>query len=237
MPDRYFLTTPEEEVPAHFELIEQFNRQIYVSSVRHLPEREFSEMAICTTDRPGLFANIAGVFAAMGLDILGARIITRKDGLILDVFRISHMNMPDAVMKPEKWDRVRSLLERVLAGEIDVARVVEQSEKPSLFKRRAPKVPTDIQIDNHASEDFTIVEVYTQDRIGVLFTITHTLHRLGLSIHLAKISTNVDQVADVFYVADEQGHKVADAERLEAIRHGLCRALVKENEGIAQPSN
>jgi [protein-PII] uridylyltransferase len=141
------------------------------------------------------------------------------------------------VMKPEKWDRVRSLLERVLAGEIDVARVVEQSEKPSLFKRRAPKVPTAIQIDNHASEDFTIVEVYTQDRIGVLFTITHTLHRLGLSIHLAKISTNVDQVADVFYVADEQGHKVADAERLEAIRRGLCRALVKENEGIAQPAN
>lgn len=237
MPERYFLTTPEDEVPGHFELIEQFKDQLYVSAVRHFPDREFSEIAICTTDRPGLFANIAGVFAAMGLDILGARIITRKDGLILDVFRISHMNMPDAVMKPEKWDRVRALLEGVLAGEIDVARAVEQSEKPSLFKRRAPKVPTAIQIDNHASEDFTIVEVYTQDRIGVLFTITHTLHRLGLSIHLAKISTNVDQVADVFYVADEQGRKIADAGRLEAIRRGLYQALVTENEGIARPAN
>src|SRR5262249_28619863 len=93
MPDRYFLTTPEEEMPAHFELIERFKDQAYVSSVRHMPVKEFSEITVCTTDRPGLFASIAGVLAAMNLDILSARIITRKDGLILDAFRISHTNM------------------------------------------------------------------------------------------------------------------------------------------------
>src|SRR5258706_12703465 len=160
MPERYSLTTPEDEAPAHFELFEQFHDQLFVGSVRHLPEKEFSEFAVCTTDRPGLFASIAGVFAALGLDILSARIVTRKDGLILDVFRISHMNMAEAVMKPEKWDRVRSLLGRALAGEIDVARLVEESGRPSLFKKRAPKGPTAIQIDNRASDEFTIVEVY-----------------------------------------------------------------------------
>ncbi|HTM11155.1 MAG TPA: [protein-PII] uridylyltransferase [Verrucomicrobiae bacterium] len=237
MPDRYFLTTPEDEAPGHFDLIERIKGQLYVSSVRHLPEKEFSEITVCTTDRPGLFASIAGVFAAMNLDILSARIITRKDGLILDVFRISHMNMAEAVMKPEKWTRVQALLEKVLAGEIDVARLVDQSDRPSLFKRRAPQVPTAIQIDNDVSDDFTIVEVYTQDRIGVLFTITHTLHQLGLSIHVAKISTNIDQVADIFYVADEHGRKVGDASRLEAIRSELYRALVGDNERLAQPTN
>ncbi len=237
MPDRYFLTTPEDETPAHFQLVERFKDQVYVSSVRHLPEKEFSEMTVCTTDRPGLFANIAGVFAAMGLDILSARIITRNDGLILDVFRISHMNMAEAVMKPERWQRVQALLEKVLSGEIDVARLVSQSDKPSLFKKRAPEVPTAIQIDNKASDDFTIVEVYTQDRIGVLFTITHTLHLLGLSIHVAKISTNVDQVADVFYVADDHGGKIADPGRLEAIRGELYRTLMGENERVAQSAN
>jgi [protein-PII] uridylyltransferase len=237
MPDRYFLTTPEDETPAHFELVERFKDQVYVSTVRHFPEKEFSEMTVCTTDRPGLFANIAGVFAAMSLDILGARIITRNDGLILDVFRISHMNMAEAVMKPERWQRVQALLEKALSGEIDVARLVQQSDKPSLFKKRAPKVPTAIRIDNKASDDFTIVEVYAQDRIGVLFTITHTLHVLGLSIHVAKISTNVDQVADIFYVADEHGGKIGDPARLDAIRAELYRALVGENERVAQPAN
>ena len=237
MPERYFLTTPEEEIPSHFELMERFNDQVYLSALRHMPEKEYSELAICTKDRPGLFARITGVFAALGLDILSARITTRKDGLILDVFRVSHMGRPEVVTNPEKWERVGSLLERVLSGAIDVARLVEESGKPSLFKKRAPKVPTLIQIDNGAAEDFTIVEVYTQDRIGVLFAITYALHRLGVSIHLAKISTNVDQVADVFYVTDEHGGKILDEARLEALRQELYRELAAENEGIAQPAN
>ncbi|MGH7767529.1 MAG: [protein-PII] uridylyltransferase [Candidatus Binatia bacterium] len=251
MPERYFLSTPEEDIPFHFELIErfdgltaprkiegQFKGRTFVSAVRHMPEKEFSEMAICTNDRPGLFASIAGVFAAMGLDILSARIVTRKDGLILDVFRISHMGTTEAVVRPEKWQRVRALLEQVLSGAADVARLVEESERPSLFKKRAPKVPTAVLVDNRASDDFTIVDVYTQDRIGVLYTITHTLHRLGLSIHVAKISTNVDQVADVFYVADERGGKIGDEARLETIRRELCETLMAaENEGIAQSAN
>lgn len=237
MPDRYFLTTPEDEATAHFELVERFKHQVYVSAVRHLPEKEFTEMTVCTTDRPGLFASIAGVFAAMSLDILSARIITRNDGLILDVFRISHMNVAESVMRPERWQRVQALLEKALTSEVDVAKLVQQSDKPSLFKKRAPKVPTAIQVDNKASDDFTIVEVYTQDRIGVLFTITHTLHVLGLSIHVAKISTNVDQVADIFYVADEHGGKIGDPAVLEAIRGELYRALVGENERVVQPAN
>jgi [protein-PII] uridylyltransferase len=98
-------------------------------------------------------------------------------------------------------------------------------------------VPTAVQIDNEASEDFTVVEVYTQDRIGVLFTIAHSLHQLGLSIHIAKISTNVDQVADIFYVTDEVGHKVRDQERLERIRQTLVFALVSQNECSTQRAN
>lgn len=237
MPERYFLTTPEEQIPSHFEMMEQFTDHVYLSTVDHFSEREFSEMAICTTDRPGLFACIAGVITAVGLDILSARITTRKDGLILDVFRISHAGRPAVVMDPQKWARVRALLEQVLTGAVDVARLVEDSGRPSLFRRRAPKVPTVIQIDNEASEDFTIIEVYTQDRIGVLFMITYGMHRLGLSIYLAKISTNVDQVADVFYVTDEHGRKIENKERLQAIRATLYQSLTAEDEqGLSQPA-
>lgn len=254
MPDRYFLATPRDEIPAHLELMAQFSgdgsmnspsrgesrdgsmnspsregsREGFVSSVRHFPEREYSEMAICAEDRPGLFARITGVFAASGLDILNARITTSSDGLILDVFRISHAGRAALIMDPQKWERVGALLGKVLTGEVDVARVVEESGRPSLFKRRGPKVPTAIQIDNEASDDFTVIEVYTQDRLGVLFQITYGMHRLGISIHLAKISTNVDQVADVFYVTDEQGGKIRDKQRLETIRQTLHQSLVSE---------
>ena len=88
-------------------------------------------------------------------------------------------------------------------------RAVGGGAKSSLFlQKHVPKVGTSINIDNGASDDFTIIEIFTEDRIGVLFTITYNLYRLGLSIHVAKISTNVDQAADVFYVTDQAGKKV-----------------------------
>ncbi|NIO07819.1 MAG: [protein-PII] uridylyltransferase [Deltaproteobacteria bacterium] len=234
MPERYFLTTPETEMPVHFELMESFTDQLFLTSVRHFPEREYSEMAICAQDHSGLFAQITGIFASMGFDILSARINTRKDGLILDVFRISHLGRPEVVMEESKWTRVENTLRGVLTGTVDIARLVEESGSPLLFKRRpAPKVPTDILFDPSGSDDFTIIEVYTQDRTGVLFAITFALHLLGIWIHLAKISTNVDQVADVFYVTDGNRRKIEDPEQLETIRRKLLESLSANSARVA----
>jgi len=234
MPDRYFLTTPEEEMPIHLKLLEQYSNQLFLCSVRHFPEREYTEMAICTQDRSGLFAQITGIFASMGLDILSARINTRRDGLILDVFRISHLGRPEVVMEESKWARVQDTLEGVLTGTVDIARLVEESGSPLLFKKRpAPRVPTVIQFDNRGSDDFSIIEVYTQDRTGVLFAITFALHQLGIWIHLAKISTNVDQVADVFYITDGKRRKIEDNEQLESIRQKLIESLSSNDARVA----
>jgi [protein-PII] uridylyltransferase len=237
MPERYFLATPEDEIPSHFELLHKFSDQTFLSSVRHFPEKEYSEVSICAKDRPGLFACITGVFASMGLDILSARITTRKDGLILDVFRVWHAKRAEVVMDARKWARVRATMEGVLGGSIDIAQLVEKSAGPSIFRKRTPKVPTAVHIDNAASDDFTVVEVYTQDRIGVLFTITYALHRSGISIHLAKISTNVDQVADVFYVTDGEGKKIKDKETLERLRQILYQEVVPEDERETQSAH
>jgi [protein-PII] uridylyltransferase len=230
MPERYFLSTPETEIADHFELMEQFRGEEPEITVRHFPERDCTSVVVCTQDRPGLFASIAGVFTALNLDILNARIFTASDGRILDVFRISHQGKSEMVMAEQRWTKFRIALEGVLDGKIDVARLVESTKPASYLQKRVPKVATVVNIDNDASDDFTIVEIFTEDRIGVLFTIAHSLHRLGLSIHVAKISTNVDQVADVFYVADQFGAKVEDAHRVETLRQFLHQTLAPQDE-------
>ncbi|MGH7816982.1 MAG: ACT domain-containing protein, partial [Candidatus Binatia bacterium] len=238
MPDRYFISTPESDIPSHFELMEKFRGKKAEVSIAHFPERDCTSVVVCSQDRPGLFASITGVLTALSLDILNARIFTSSDGRILDVFRISHHGRPEIVMAEQKWAKFRGTLEGVLDGRIDVAKLVD-SAKPALFlNKHAPKVSTVVNIDNEVSDDFTIVEVFTEDRIGVLFTITYSLHRLGLSIHVAKISTNVDQVADVFYVTDQFGGKVSDRDRVETIRRFLFQTLAPPSEAserVAQP--
>ncbi|MGN6718517.1 MAG: ACT domain-containing protein, partial [Candidatus Binatia bacterium] len=207
-------------------------------AIEHFPERDCSSVVICYVDRPGLFASITGVLAALSFDILNARIFTSSDGRILDVFRISHHGRPELVMAEQKWEKFRLVLNGVLDGKIDVATLVGSSKPSLLLVKRAPKVSTVVNIDNDASDDFTIVEVFTEDRIGVLFTIAYSLHQLGLSIHVAKISTNVDQVADVFYVTDQNGGKIIVPEQVETIRAFLQQNLTRPNEpseGHAQP--
>jgi [protein-PII] uridylyltransferase len=235
MPERYFLATPEGDVPGHLKLMEEFKDGQAVTSVEHFPERDCSSVAVCTYDRPGLFAAITGVLTALHLDILNARIFTSGDGRILDIFRVSHHGRSDVVMAEQKWTKFRATLNGVLDGKIEVARLVESSRSSLLLQKRVPNVSTIVQMDNEASNDFTIVEVFTADRIGVLFTITHALYQLGLSIHVAKISTNVDQVADVFYVTAENGDKIEDGLRIETIRQVLQQSLTAQDERSAQP--
>ena len=240
MPDRYFISTAESDIPRHFELMEKFRGRKAEVAIEHFPERDCTSVVVCSQDRPGLFASITGVFTALSLDILNARIFTATDGRILDIFRISHCGRPDIVTAEAKWNKFRVTLEAVLDGRLDVVKLVESSKPALWLQKHAPKVSTVVNIDNDISDDFTVIEIFTEDRIGVLFTITYALHRLGLSIHVAKISTNVDQVADVFYVTDEGGGKVADASRLEMVGKVLRQTLApqsEERERVAEPAH
>jgi [protein-PII] uridylyltransferase len=239
MPARYFLSIAESDMARHFELMEKFRGKRAEVAVEHFPERDCTSVVVCSQDRPGLFASITGVLTALGLDILNARIFTGADGRILDVFRISHHGRPEIVTAEAKWNKFRAALDGVLEGRLDVVKLVESSKPVLWLQKHAPKVSTVVNIDNQISDDFTVIEIFTEDRIGVLFTITYTLHKLGLSIHVAKISTNVDQVADVFYVTDENGGKVAAGGRVETVRQVLRQTLApqsEERERVAEPA-
>jgi [protein-PII] uridylyltransferase len=51
------------------------------------------------------------------------------------------------------------------------------------------------------------------------------MFELGLSVHLAKIGTYLDQVLDVFYVTDHAGGKITEEGRLKEIRARLRAAI------------
>jgi [protein-PII] uridylyltransferase len=230
MPDGYFVSTPEEMLASHgtlrqdLEAREEAGEVPALATLRtHFSERDFTEFAVCTRDRPGLFARLSGVLAANGMNILAARIATSTDGIALDAFRISNGGGGDH--DSERWERVEKTLRDVLAGTVDIEELVSRSRRPSILSRKRRAAPTTIEIDNQVSRDYTVLDVSTGDRVGLLFTITNCLYHLWLEIHLAKITTMVDQVLDVFYVTDNEGRKIEDAERLEIIRRELLRAL------------
>ena len=236
MPDRYFLTVPEDDISMHFDLMRSLGDQALVCRQRHFPEREFSEFIVVTRDQPGLFSKIAGVLTANNLNILSARITTRDDGLVLDVFRVAHLEAGGAMaMEEDRWLRVERDLLRVLSGERDIEELVAGALRARADGRKfVARVATEVTVDNRASEGQTVIDVFTQDRVGLLFTITNTLFRLGLIIHLARISTNADQALDVFYVTDLQGRKITELNRLRELSAALTSKLAQHQAEAAR---
>lgn len=82
-----------------------------------------------------------------------------------------------------------------------------------------------MRIDNTSSSFFTIIEVFTYDFPGLLYSISDVLFRCELDIWVAKIATKVDQVVDVFYVRDLSGQKVDNPDRVSAIKEALLQRL------------
>jgi [protein-PII] uridylyltransferase len=78
-----------------------------------------------------------------------------------------------------------------------------------------------VKFENDLSPDFTIIDVFAEDRPGLLYRITRALSSEGLTIYRANISTEATRVIDSFYVGDADGNKVTEAAWLRRIRHLL----------------
>ena len=79
------------------------------------------------------------------------------------------------------------------------------------------------------AEKYTILTIFAYDRMGLLLLITGTLYELELEVHLAKIATHLDQVADVFYVTDREGEKIEQEDRLKSIRETVKQAILESD--------
>jgi len=225
MPVRYLLSTPLAVIAEHLRLLVKLESHDLALTVRHEPEFGYSTITICTFDVYGLFAMITGVMAANGLNILGAQINTSKKGKVLDILQV---NSPQGflITDENRWNKTEDDLRQVLHGTLSVSEMVESRHRPTLLTAKvAPKVPTRVEIDNEVSEDYTVIDIYAHDKVGLLYLITSTLNRLGLYIGVSKISTKVDQVADVFYVKDIFGQKITTEDKLEDIRTTLTTAI------------
>jgi len=182
------------------------------------------EVTFLAKDRAGLFSDVAGVLALNNINILSARIYTWRDGTAVDIFTVTPP--VDPIRTDEIWKKIKRDLAETFQGTLPLSERLQQKAEPSLLSRKKILTrQTRVIVDNESSDFFTLIEVFTDDRIGLLYQITHTLFALGIDIRVAKIATKGDLVADVFYVLDLEGQKVLEREKVEKIRDVLLQVL------------
>lgn len=222
---RHTLSNSPEEIAAHIKILQRLDSEPLVTELIHREDLGFSLFTIATRDMPALFAKITGVMAANGVNILGAQIHTSNNGKALDTLQV---NAPQGflITDENRWNRIKNDMQSVIEGKVQVQALVEKRKKSNFAEvRPKPRFPTRVEIDNEVSVDYSVIDIYTHDKVGLLYSIAAALSQMGLYIGVAKISTKVDQVADVFYVRDIFGHKIDSAEKLAEISKKLQEAI------------
>ena len=223
MPDRYLFSNNPPQIAEHMRAALRFKENLYID-ITHNERRQISQLIVVTLDSPGLFSKISGVLAANNINILGAQVYSRKTGDVLDVFQVERAG-GGINTDSSKWQKIKSDLLDVIQGVTKVETMVGEIRPSILDTKYTPEVKTRIFINNRISDSSTVIEVFTEDRVGLLYSITKTFTDLGLYIDVAKISTMGDQATDVFYVKDIFGQKVFYDKKIDEIKKRLFKAL------------
>jgi [protein-PII] uridylyltransferase len=158
------------------------------------------------------------------INILSARIYTWRDGTAVDIFSVTPPL--DPIHTEEIWERIKGDLAETFEDRLPLPECLRQKAEPSILSRKKTlRRQTQVVVDNSSSDFFTLIEVFADDRVGLLYRITHAFFTLGIDIRVAKIATKGDQVADVFYVLDLEGQKVMGQAKVDEIRDVLLQEL------------
>jgi len=221
---RYLISLSPEEIVRHLRLGRDLQSSgepfVWETSV----DRETAEITIMSWDRPGLLARSAGILTLHHLNIMGAQVFRMNDEMALLIFQC---RLPREQAFSMDWDAVGGDMDRLLKGKLALEyRIAAHSAGIGGPKSILRPTSSKIIIDNDSSAMYTILEVHTIDRIGLLYTIGKTLQELQIRIYVAKITTKNDKVADVFYIRTEEGRqKVTDPEQIQEIGKALRYAL------------
>ncbi len=226
----YYLTcTPPERIADDLKVIESLaGDQIVITGIPDATNNtvEYRVVTRERSDTVGCFQKMAGVLAALRLEILGADINTTRDGVIVDRFHVIDRDYEGEAPPEFRIADVCQSLRQVLSGRQTVEGIFQRFRQPGISTAdQISDLPLRVMVDNESSESRTVIDVFAHDRPGLLYTIARTIFDLNLSVDLAKIATHYDQVVDVFYVLDEQGKKITDEHRLNEIRSTLLDRL------------
>jgi [protein-PII] uridylyltransferase len=236
LPARYYEIHTPAQILDDVELAHRFMHRLVMENARALApvtawlderDRGYSLVKVCTWDRAGLFGKIAGSLSAAGLNILGAQIFTRADGIALDTFFVNDGRTGNLAAR-EQREKFNNLLEAVMTGEkVDLpALIAQQTASRSAYSAYlGERLGTQIRFDNEASDERTLIEIETEDRLGLLYTISQTLAEAHLDISAARIVTERGAAIDSFYISDVDGGKLLEPEKQAAVSRRLQAAI------------
>lgn len=168
---------------------------------------------------------MVSVFTSRRMEIISAQITTSASGGVVDSFHVIDHDYSEEVPQ-SRINKIEEEIRKAVKGESDARTMFLSNQRFQESSGLSGEFDLGrVEIDNHSSKRCTIIDVIAHDRTGLLYIVTRAISRMGLSVVMAKISTHLDQVVDVFYVIDENDQKIVDGDRLQEIKQNLESTL------------
>lgn len=189
-------------------------------------DSSYSKVTVLMKDRPSLLSSICAALTYQDCNIIDAKIETTADGMAEDTFRVVDI-VGEGPLREEQVNGIMDTLENVLLGREDASDLIlKHQEKWKRRLRKANNLSVRIDVEFYEQETDTgtgtIVEVYSHDTVGLLYTIARILSDFDLNITVAKIATRIDGVVDSFYVKDRSGRPLS-----ATVKRKLKKALLE----------
>ncbi|MBM7068127.1 [protein-PII] uridylyltransferase [Actibacterium sp. 188UL27-1] len=186
-------------------------------------DRDATRACFALADHPGIFTRVTGALALVGANVVDARSYTSKDGFATSVFWIQDGD--GSPYEVGRLPRLRTMLHKILMGEV-LARDALKSRDKVKKRESGFRFPTSVMFDNEGSDIYSIIEVDTRDRPGLLHDLSRTLAEANLYVASAVIATYGAQAVDTFYVKDMFGLKIHAKSKQTTLERKLREAIL-----------
>ncbi|HEY3837090.1 MAG TPA: HD domain-containing protein, partial [Bryobacteraceae bacterium] len=223
LPVRYLRTHSEAEIEAHMKMARED------AAVRIDRNQEVYRLTVVASDRPFLFASIAGALASFGMNIVKAEASSNRHGIIVDTFHFTDP-LRTLELNPGEDEALLKTVTKTIRGELNVETLLKRRPVKAQPSRHM-QIPPRVSVDNSASDHSTLLEITAEDRPGLLYRIASGISAAGCNIEVVLIDTEAHRAIDVFYVT-KGGRKLTEPEG-----HQISTVLTERLEMVAQPGS